>query len=450
MTSKNQTDHLAFLKIFLVLSVPAICCEFVILLTNNINTAILGELNDKAITASGIANQAFDLYSIFILGLTSAFHIYIAQYYGGHNKEKCNIVFQAGLFFVGMIAIFCILVFLLFSKAFCSFFLTESETLSYAIPYLRIYSLSFFPFSINYYIQGILAMIGKAKITMCSSIIGSTINLLFCRFLVNGTSFLFSLQANGVAVSLLIGRIVESIFLIRYLLKNSNSFVFSFPNFFSSQNEIRKVIHTASPLIANECVYSFAMTMIFRNYSYTNEKYLPCIPVVNLISNLIYCPAKGSRAALGVLVGGELGRGNIDVARENQKKIERSCYFIGLIGFIIVAVLSDWIPVFFSLHGELFLMAKKMLRAKALINLFDSGKQIIIISTLRIGGDSRNVFLYDAAFVFVIVMSVSMIASRVFHISFFALYLVVESCTILKVMLGKYLLAKENWLKQLS
>ena len=450
MTDAKQADHSTFLKTFLVLSAPAICCEFVILLTNNINTAILGTLNDKAITASGIANQAFDLYSVFILGLTSAFHIYIAQYYGSRNKEKYNIVFQTGFIFAGTIALLCTALFLFFSKKFCSLFLTETETLSYAVPYLRIYSLSFIPFAINYYIQGILAMSGKAKITMYSSIADSAINLFLCYFLVNGTSFFPPLYANGAAVSLLIGRIIESIFLIHYLLKNGSEFSFSFPCFSSSRGEIRKVMHTAAPLIANECVYSFAVTMIFRNYSYANEKYLPCIPVVNLLANLLYCPAKGSRAALGVLVGGELGKGNTDTARKNQKRIERICYSIGLTGFIIVALLSDWIPLFFSLHGDLYLMARKMLLAKAAINLFDSGKQIIYISTLRIGGDSRSVFLYDAAFVFLIIMSASLIASRFFHVSFFVMYLVVESCTILKIFWGRYLLGKGNWLKQLS
>lgn len=56
------------------------------------------------------------------------------------------------------------------------------------------------------------------------------------------------------------------------------------------------VIRKALPLMGNELIWSLGLNMIFINYSFIAEQYIPAITVVDKISNLFMLPSAAVRS----------------------------------------------------------------------------------------------------------------------------------------------------------
>lgn len=447
MSKKINKD---FLIIFFRLSIPVIISEVVLLIANNASTAMLGTLSEKAISGFSVSNQAFDIYSMVILGLTGGFHVYIAQLYGNHDREKYNQVLRMGMKLAFLVGFLCNAAFFLFADPFSRLFLSDPQTLDYAIPYLRIFSLTFIPYAVNLMMSGSYTIIGKAKVTLCAGALNCTVNLLFCALFVYGFGPFPALGSNGAALALVIARLAETVFLV--LVMNRPSSNFRFTQKFNSlkKEDVLRVLKTSAPLVLNESLYAFAFFIVFMNYSYAGEKFLACIPVVTMVTKLVFVPATGAGSVIGVLVGGQLGQGNLEQAKENTNKILKLCYIIVFTGCIVVALFSLLIPMLFSLSGEIYWMAVKMLLVKAACTAMGGGVTSVFYNTLRVGGDTISVFFLDGFFSACGPMMASLLFSRVLHTPFLALYFAVEFCNVIKAGLGMYFLKKGKWLRQLA
>lgn len=438
-----------FIKIFFRLSFPVIISELVLLVGNNVSMALLGTLSEKALSAFSVANEAFNIYSMVILGLTGGFHVFIAQYYGSSNQEKYNQVLRVGLklaFYVGLVfnaALF------LFAQPFSKVFLSDAETLQYAVPYLRIFSLTFIPYAVNLVASGSYSMIGKAKVALYGGTLNCVTNILFCYLLIYGGGFFPQMGIEGAAMALVIARLAESalLFIIMNLPKSTFKFSIHYPRL--TKPELFRVLKTSAPLILNEVLFSIAFMFVFLNYSYAGEKYLACIPVVTTVTNLVFVPARRTAAAVGVLIGGNLGKGDMEEAKKNAQKILFLCLLIIDLGCVLIALASPLIPKIFSLQGEVYQMAVSMLLIKAGCSLL-GGITMVFYNTLRVGGDTRSVFLLDGVFSCCGPLLASFLFSRIFCVPFLVLYFAVEFMNVIKTLLGYYFFKKERWLHRLS
>ena len=121
-----------------------------------------------------------------------------------------------------------------------------------------------------------------------------------------------------------------------------------------------------------------------------------------------------------------------------------------MLGSALIAACSGIIPHFFSLKGDIYDMAVKMLVVKALCSACGGGITMVFYNTLRVGGDTKSVFFLDGFFSLCCPMMISLLFSRVFKVDFIVLYFAVEFCSVLKSCLGMYFVKKEKWLNRLS
>lgn len=445
----EEKIEINFVKLFFRLSLPVILSELILLLANNVSMAMLGSLSEKAIGGFSVANEAFNIYSMLILGLVGGIHVYIAQFYGSSNREKYNQVLRFGIkmaFGAGLI--FNVALFV-FAEPFTKLFVSDAETISYAIPYIRIFSLTFIPYAVNLVCSGSYSIIGKAKVALMSGGLNCLMNLGFCWLLIYGKLFFPKMGIEGAAVALLIARLAESAFLF-YVMNRQDS-IFRLTQAFPSihAKDQKRILGTSLPLIFNEALFSIAFMFIFLNYSYTGEKFLPCVTIVTMVCKLVFVPATGSSAAIGVLVGGKLGSNKLDEAKVNATKIIRMCLSIVIMGCFVIAILSPIIPHFFSLEGELYDMAVKMLLVKAGCSLL-GGITMVFYNILRVGGDTKSVFILDGCFSCCGPLVMSVLFSRVFHAPFLWLFFAVEFMNVIKTCLGFYFFKRGKWIAKLS
>lgn len=445
---ENVKLNLDFVRIYFRLGFPMILSQLMVYLINNFSVAMIGTLSSDAISGYTAANESFSIVSMLILGLTGGFHIYIAQYYGDGNKKKYNQVLRFGTRLALGLGLGCAALFLLIARPFVSLFVQDGNIVSFGVSYLKVFAWTFIPYSLNTLWSGAYQMTGRAHITFISGAVNCLTNLAFCYILLLGRFGIQPMGIKGAAMALLIARCCESIFLFVMLNRKSSEFKFGEKYDRLKGGEVTNIFKTSWLLVANELLFSIAYMIIAKNYGYVSDRALGCFTVAKEASQLVFVFTQGISAVIGVLVGGELGAGNLDRAKANGSCILKLTFILYAIGGVVLAALSPFIPAWYSLTGDLAALTTKMLLVKAVI--FFGGMSMFFYNILRVGGDTKSVFLLDGCFSMVFPMGISCLCTYVLRTDFLTLYIAVESMSILKWLLGYYFYRKGNWRKRLS
>lgn len=444
----NVTLNLDFVKTYFRLGFPMILSQLMVYITNNFSVALMGTLSSDAISGYTAANEAFQIVSMVVLGLTGGFHIYIAQYYGDNNKVKYNQVLRFGTKLSLGLGLGCALFFTVIAKPFVLLFVRDPIIVEYGVAYLSIFAWTFVPYSLNTLWSGAYQMTGRAHITFISGAVNCLANLFFCYILLLGRFGVSPMGIRGAAVALMIARSCESIFL--FIMMNRKNSEFKFREKYDSMKtgEIGNIFKTSWLLVANELLYSIAFMFIAKNYGYVSDRSLGCWTVAKEASLLVFVFTQGIGAVIGVLVGGELGAGNLEKAKANSRCVLKLTLILYVIGGMILASLSPFIPAWYGMERDLAALTTKMLLVKAVFCI--GGITTFFYNTLRVGGDTKSVFLMDGVFSIVVVLGVSSLCTYVCHTDFLTLYIAVEGMNILKWCLCYTLYRRGKWLKQLS
>ena len=433
-----------FIKKYFRYGWPIIFSQFVVILANNISVALMGNLSEYAISGYTLANESFSFFSMIALGLAGSFHIYISQYYGARDNDRCNQVLRYGNKVCFLISLICAVGFFVFANEFIGIFAKDPDIISYGVDYLRIFAWTFIPYIMNLLWSTTYSFIGKPEITMAAGVMDSIVTVASCYLFLQQ----FHLGIKGAALSLLTGRIVESAYLLFKLLHSKSIFDWKKKYPALTGKEKKSILLTSGPLIVNESLFSVAFLLITKNYSFISETSVGCITVVNYIQQLFFICNKGAEPVIGIMVGGELGKGNFAAAKENAKRTFYVATMCSAIGAVLMIALCGVLPSLFSYTGELYQLCLKMIIAKAIIGIF-GGNTMVFYNTLRTGGNTKEVFLFDGLFTLLGPLVSSFLFSRVFRVSFFTLYIIVESMNIIKTGLGIYLYKKESWMRKL-
>ena len=80
----------AFYKATLAIALPIMAQQFVTSFVNLIDNIMIGSVGSLALTSVTVANRVYLIFNSTMFGICGAAGIFIAQYYGAKNKEKCQ------------------------------------------------------------------------------------------------------------------------------------------------------------------------------------------------------------------------------------------------------------------------------------------------------------------------------------------------------------------------
>ncbi len=439
-----KTDK-AFIKKYFKYGWPIILSQMIIIAANNLSVSLMGGISENAISGYTLANESFTIFSMIALGLTGGFHVFISQYYGVQNRTKYNQVLRYGMKFCGVVSIIFAGGFFIFAQEFIKIFAKDELIIQYGKEYLQVFCWTFIPYMLNLLWSETYSFIGQAKVTMISGTANSVLTIILCYIFLQK----MNLGIMGAALALLIGRLAESVFLIYMLNREGSEFKFSgtYPSL--NREEKIQIISTSFPLILNEGVFSVAMLFVMKNYSYVSEAKLACLTVINNISQLFFIGNKGAGPCIGVMVGGELGKGNFAEAQENAKKTYWMAVACCAFGAVAMFICSPFIPTMFHLNGELADLCYKMILVKCITGVL-GGNTMVFYNILRVGAATKEVFYQDGLFTVCGPLVTSYLCARVFKVDFLTMFIVQDSMQIVKTLVGYYFYKKGHWIKKIA
>lgn len=451
MVSLGYKKNLEFYKILFTISIPIVIQNLISSSLNLVDNVMVGQLGETFIAAAGLANQVFFVMTLILFGGNSGISIYIAQYWGKKETDKIKSVMSIGIIFALIISALFFIIGFIFPVEILSLMSKDAAVVKLGASYMRIVSLSYMITAINFAFGFSSRSVGHPKLPMMASVISLLINTGLNYILIFGKFGFPAMGIEGAAIATVIARIIEMVIILTGIYKMIPVLAVTIKDFFTIKLTLVKLIaKTALPVILNESFWSLGMTAYALVYARIGTDAVAAVMITNTVNSIFMVVGFGLGNASSVMLGNTLGAGEIEKAIDYNKKFLSLSIILGIIvGALIVLTAPHIVSALYNLTPSSYEITIKTLKILAFFMAFKFYNTIIIIGTLRSGGDTMFSMLLEVSCVWLIGVPLALIGAFVLDLPVYLVVALVNIEEIVKMILGLPRIMSNKWAKRL-
>ena len=447
-----------FYKKVLSLAVPIMLQNGISNLVNMIDNIMVGSLGTEQMSGVAIVNQILFVFNLCIFGGIAGIGIFTAQYFGKGDNEGIRRTLRLKLLTGIFILAAALALFSSCGDVLIRSFIHESESAAdlalafkSASDYLKIMMLGLFPFVITNVYSSTLRETEKPMLPMISGIIAVMINLTLNYLLIFGMLGLPALGIRGAAVATVISRISECLIIATasHLSKKSHPYLEGvYKTLLIPISEFKRILPKSLPLLINETFWAAGTAMLTRCYSFRGLDAVAAANICSTITNIFIIAAITFGDSIAIIVGGLLGAGELEKAKDTDRKLIAFSFAVCSALAIILACTSDIYPRAFNTSEISREFAAVFLKCYALYLPFNS----LINScyfTLRCGGKTIVTFLFDSVYMIFVCVPFTYVLAKYTALPVTAVYAGSLAIEVFKVIIGLTLVKKGAWINNL-
>ncbi len=439
-----------FINLLFKLALPIIFQNFLTVSMALMDTVMIGQLNETAIAAVGIANQFVFIFIIVQFGIHSGVSIFTAQYWG--KRDLANIKKLVGIGIMAGLAVCSIFTFvaLLTPGTPMALFSTDTEVVRLGSGYLRIVGISFVISVATYSYTNNLRSMGIVKVPMYASMVAVTLNIILNYILIFGKLGSPALGVNGAAIATCISRFTEGFILMgivcykRYPVAAgiSEMLDFDYPFF-------KRVFETCWPVFLNELFWVTGISLYNLVYARIGTESIAAVNIVASIENFMLIPFFGLFHAGSIMIGNRIGSGRNDEAYLYGKYLLTLQFAMAIFagGFMILS--RDIVLSFYKISEVAYMNAHHLMLVSGLVLCIKITNCTNVVSVLRGGGDTRFAFLLDLTGVWCIGVPMAFFAAFFLDLPVYWVMALVATEEIYKLCLGIPRFLSRKWIMNL-
>ncbi len=455
---KKFFGNKAFYKMVLLIAVPIIVQNGITNFVNLLDNIMVGRLGTEQLSGVGIANQLVFVYTLCLFGGLSGAGIFTAQFFGKGDRKGMQYTFRFKLLVALFITAVGACVLIPFGKDLITLFLSEEDTtadvaltLMYGRQYLRVALISLIPMALTQVYASTLRETEQTVVPMVASIAAVVANGVFNYLFIFGVWIFPELGVVGAAIGTIIARVIELAIVVLWTHTHPRKVVF-IKGIYHSLHIPRalfgQIFVKSLPLMANEFLWSTGMTVLTQCYSTRGLVAVAAVNIAVTISNVFNIVYMSMGSAVSIIVGNQLGAGQIEEAKDTDRKI---ITFSILLCVGIGAIMSVLAPAFTSLYNttdDVKELAAILIVIYAAMMPFNSFVHNCYF-TLRSGGKTFITFLFDSAFIWGVSVPLGLILSRLTAMPIIPLFICCVSVELIKCVIGVCMLRSGAWAKKL-
>jgi putative MATE family efflux protein len=413
---KYDDIHKHFYKTMFAIALPIIIQHLISIGLNMIDTIMIGRLGENELAAIGISNRIYFMFAIFCFGFYSGASVFVSQYWGIRDIKNIRKIF--GIEITGGLVISSVftIVLLIFPHQIMGVFIKDPVVIGHGVDYLRIVSLAFIFTSLSFAISFNSRSIRMIKVPTIINVLAIALNTFLNYCLIYGNFGLPALGIKGAALATLIARFLEFVLLSTYVYKDrSHPLAGSFTELFSwEKSMLKKVFKTSFPVFVNEVLWVTGTSVYYIAYGLIGAEAVAVVQVTFTISDFFQSLFFGIGGACAVMIGNELGRGEIKNAYDFALRFIKITFIFSILISILMYVIRGPIIGFYDFKESTNLMLNRSLIVSAIFLAPKMQSYMIIVGILRSGGDTKFCMVTDSIFVWLIGIPLAFISVLVF------------------------------------
>lgn len=450
-----------FLRKTMAITIPVAIQNLLNTALNMIDTVMISQLGETAIAAVGLANKFFFVFALLMFGICSGSSILAAQYWG--KREPLNIkrvLYIALIIGVGGAMIF-MLAALFAPELVMRIFTPERDTIADGVKYLVVIAFSYPLTAITMVFISILRSMNYVKLPIIITSISILVNGTLNYGLIFGKLGMPELGITGAALATLIARIVEcvSLLILVYMHKAGDGalgdFVYSkaeqgpVKERFINNGIIYKYATTAAPVMINEFMWGLGVTMYSLVYGRMGNAAVAAITIESTIEQGLTVFFFGVSAAAAVILGNELGSGQLKKAEEDSKKFMLLQLSLTVIAGILAMLIKEPVIAWFGQSEQVGSYVSKILNIFVILLPVKMINNILITAVFRSGADTKASLFIDVSGVWLIGIPMAVIGGLVLKQPVYVVFAMVGIEEVYKLILSLLRYRQKKWVRNI-
>lgn len=432
------------------LVLPIAFQQFMLAAVNASDALMLGLLDQDSLSAVSLAGQVQFVFNLFLAAMTIGASMLAAQYWGKGDRDAVERILALVLKITTPVSLAVFLAAQLCPGLLMRIFTRDEVLIAGGVRYLQVVGMSYLMTGISQIFLCILKNSGQAMKSTVISSFSVVLNIFLNAVFIFGFWIFPEMGIAGAALATVIAKAAELLWLFVESCREGRIHL-----------RMRYVIHTdpllrkdfwkyTTPVLANEMVWGCGFTMYSVIMGHLGSDAVAANSIANIVKNLIACFCSGIGNGGGILVGNELGQGNLEKARSYGGRLCRISIVSGIISGLVLLALS---PLILSV-SNLSDVSAGYLRGMLLIcSYYMIGRAVnatTIAGIFCAGGDSRFGLLCDTIVMWVIAVPLGLISAFVLNLPVLAVYFVISLDEMVKLPAVYRHYKKYAWVKDLT
>lgn len=441
----------SFYKMLFALALPVTLQNVVIFLTQMVDTVMLGELGDVAMSASSLGNQPFFLFNMLTFGLGSGAAVLTAQYWGKAEMKPIKLIITMIVRFAVLIGLIVCGISFFFPEQIMSIFTPDPELIKAGASYIKIICFSYPFFGLVNVFYTSIRSIEAVKVAVISNLTALFVNAFLNYVLIFGNFGAPKLGIEGAAIATLIARLVEFTISICYMFFVDKKLHIRLRDFLKFDKVLCKdLVIISSPVVANELMWALGMSMQAGLLGRLGTTAVAANSIISVVQQLSTVAVFGIAGSAAVLIGKAIGEGNMQEARDRGHTFKVISIIFGIFVSGLILLLQNVAIDFYNVTDAAKELAHQMIYVAAIIGFFVSISATGIVGILRGGGDTKYSLYIEVIALWFVAVPLAYFSAFVLHWPPVFVYLIMKIDEPVKMVLFMIRARGSKWIRNVT
>lgn len=379
--------ELTRLNRILLIGVPIIASMLSQSITNLIDAAMVGQIDDVALAGVGIGSYANFLCVSVMMGLSAAVQAIVSRHYGAKRYSNTTEPLFAGIFITLLIAIPLTVLFVSNASAYIGLYTKDPAVIEVASGYFSWRTAGLMFVGMTFVFRGFWSGIGESGVYFRITIIMHLSNILVSWILMFGVGSWEGYGAIGSGMGSAASMLIAAILFFWRTFLYDQRFT---TQYHISRKTIRQLVRLAIPNSASQTFFALGLSVLFWIIGMIGTQEQAIGHILTQLSLLLIMPAVGLGIAGATLVGHALGAEEKENAHTWGWEVLRVSVVVMAILGLPMWVAPEFVLRLFTHDAELIELGTLPLRILGAGIAFEVAA-IIFTQTLLSAGASKQV-----------------------------------------------------------
>lgn len=360
---------------------------FLFMLMGIVDTLMLSEISDNAVSGVGASNQFLHIAILILEVIGNGASIVVAQYLGSRKLLEASRISALAVSLNLIVGLIISILFVLMGEHLLIKLNLQGEVLEHAKSYLVIVGGAIFLQAIINSLAAIIRVHGYTKQAMLVSLGMNIIHIILNYILIFGHLGMPALGTQGAAISSVLSRVIAVVVFFILLYRVMEVRIRMKDYFNLSKTFIFKILKIGVPSALEQVMYQTCQIVFLFYATYLGEASMAARTYANNISMFIYMFAFAVGIGTSIIVGRLVGAGKPDQAYTRVWQSVRSATIVSLVMIGVVMLFREPLMTIFTDDVDIIKIGASVLLLSIIL---ESGRtiNIIIVNSLRASGDA--------------------------------------------------------------
>ena len=430
------------------IALPIAAQSLITIGVNIMDTIMVGDLGEVALSATSLANQFINIFHICCMGLGMGASVLTARFWGMKDLVSLKKTITIMLRICIALATAFALVTAVAPEFVMSIYSPEADIIEAGTRYFNWSVASYWLLGMSLTMTIVLRSVGQAWLPLITSIIAFFVNIGANYIFIFGKFGAPEMGVAGAALGTLIARAFEFIMIDGYVFFVDKKIGYRIRDLLGKCSDmLREYLRVSIPVLVSDTLLGLGNSAVAIVMGHIGSSFVSANAITTVTQQLSTVFISGISQSSCMVIGHTLGEGDVQRAKTEGNTFLLLGTAIGIAAGGFIMLISPLIISFYNITPETKAIAQELMLAIGLIVVFQSMNSILTKGVMRGGGDTKFLMVADILFLWIVSIPVGAIAGLVLHLPAFWIYVCLKLDQIIKAIwcIGRF--RSNQWIK---